>query len=645
MKYRQEIDGLRAISVIAIILFHTQHRYFSNGFIGVDVFFLISGYLITGLIVSRKKEKQFCLFDFYLARARRLLPALLLVILLCIPFAWMWMLSDQYKDFSQSLIAANLSVSNILFWLEAQDYFAASASLKPLLHTWSLSVEAQFYLIYPVILLLLLSGNREFVIPVILSLTILFIVYRLLFIHNPLTLYFMPHARFWLFGIGISVFFIRDKWELGESAYSGLLALIGFVFFVLAFVLAELSASEERLLISRHDWIYLCIAGVAMIMLFADVTNLVGRFLATRVLRGIGIISYSLYLWHYPLFSFAQLRLLTVPMSVYFLLIALSFMLAYLSWRFVEFPFRNAKRVPAPKFIAAVTISSILILSLGAYGVVKQGYVAGMSKNDRVLEPNYGLGKHCQFIANKPECQIGEEPEILVLGDSFAMHSVNTLLASKPNVSMIQLTMSACSPLQNDLRLDSYKKRKNSQCIAFNKKVLSSINQWPSLKYVVISNRFSRNFNDYSYGKLEPQEKSKYFEFIFSNLIELLNQLESQGLIPVVVSEPRRPPEEKISCAAYMLKFNGELNSCYFSSQISNAQLAANKLLRKVSSNYKVIWLDDFICSAKECITSYNGTALYSRGGHLSTEGASLIGSKLGIYQQINQLNNYRQNK
>lgn len=137
MKYRAEIDGLRSIAVIPVILFHAGFKIFSGGFIGVDVFFVISGYLITTIIIEDLENERFSFLKFYERRARRILPALFFVMLTCTPFAWLWMLPNQMKDFSQSLIAVSLFASNILFWQES-DYFASAAEEKPLLHTWSL---------------------------------------------------------------------------------------------------------------------------------------------------------------------------------------------------------------------------------------------------------------------------------------------------------------------------------------------------------------------------------------------------------------------------------------------------------------------------------------------------------------------------
>src|SRR5919106_1107625 len=159
MQYRREIDGLRAVAVIPVVLFHAGFEIFSGGYVGVDVFFVISGYLITSIIISELEQGEFSIVRFYERRARRILPALFFVILCCIPLAWIWMVPSQLNDFGRSVVAVSLFASNILFWSET-DYFETAAEENPLLHTWSLAVEEQYYMLFPLFLLLVWRFGR-----------------------------------------------------------------------------------------------------------------------------------------------------------------------------------------------------------------------------------------------------------------------------------------------------------------------------------------------------------------------------------------------------------------------------------------------------------------------------------------------------
>ena len=169
MKYRAEIDGLRALAVLPVILFHAGFDWFSGGFVGVDVFFVISGYLITTIIINELGEGKFSVVNFYERRARRILPALFFMMLVCLPFAYLWLGPGELKSFGQSLIAVSTFSSNILFWLET-GYFDSAAELKPLLHTWSLAVEEQFYILFPLLLMLTWRLGTKWVL-ILLSLT------------------------------------------------------------------------------------------------------------------------------------------------------------------------------------------------------------------------------------------------------------------------------------------------------------------------------------------------------------------------------------------------------------------------------------------------------------------------------------------
>ena len=172
MKYRREIDGLRAFAILPVILFHAGFQTFSGGFVGVDIFFVISGYLITTIIVAEKEAKTFTILNFYERRARRILPALFFVMFTCLPFAWFWLIPEDLKKFSDSLIAVTGFSSNILFW-QSSGYFETSSELKPLLHTWSLAVEEQYYLFFPVFLILTWRLGKRLILFLLIFLAII----------------------------------------------------------------------------------------------------------------------------------------------------------------------------------------------------------------------------------------------------------------------------------------------------------------------------------------------------------------------------------------------------------------------------------------------------------------------------------------
>ena len=235
MKYRPEIDGLRALAVVPVILFHAGFSLFSGGFVGVDVFFVISGYLITAILIDDIENKQFSIINFYERRARRILPALFLVMLVCMPFAWMWMLPTQMKDFSQSLVAVSLFASNILFWLES-GYFEPYSDEKPLLHTWSIAVEEQFYILFPIFLILAwrFGKNRVFWMIVIMAAMSLLISewgWR----KSPKANFYLAPTRAWELFAGSIAAFVVQRRGVEKNNVLSLIGLVAIVFSIFVF--------------------------------------------------------------------------------------------------------------------------------------------------------------------------------------------------------------------------------------------------------------------------------------------------------------------------------------------------------------------------------------------------------------------------
>ena len=197
MQYRREIDGLRAVAVLPVILFHAGFGVFSGGYVGVDVFFVISGYLITSILISELEQGNFSILRFYERRARRILPALFFVMLACLPFAYMWMLPSQLEEFAQSIFAVSLFLSNWLFWSQT-GYFGTAAELKPLLHTWSLAVEEQYYLLFPILLLSLWRYGRRSVLGFVVVVALLSLLLSEWGWRNePDINFFFTFSRFW----------------------------------------------------------------------------------------------------------------------------------------------------------------------------------------------------------------------------------------------------------------------------------------------------------------------------------------------------------------------------------------------------------------------------------------------------------------
>lgn len=461
MKYRPEIDGLRSVAVLPVILFHGGISLFAGGFVGVDIFFVISGYLITSIIVAKIDDRSFSLMDFYSRRFRRILPALALVLACTIPFAWIWMLPTDFKDFAQSLSAVSIFSSNFLFWIES-GYFAAAAELKPLLHTWSLAVEEQYYIFFPLLLMALWRWSNR------ITITLLFAIFGLSLIASHILSATHPDANFYLLpsrawelmaGSLCAVWILRGRSVANEYlAGLGLVLILGSIFFYD-------SATPFPSLYSLAP-----VLGTCFIILYAKQGTVVARVLAMRGPVLIGLISYSAYLWHQPLFAFARIKLGHTPApSVMLALCAVSLGLAYLSWRFVEQPARRlpwpARRTVATALAGSVAVF-ILGIGLGYSGLHQRYFLSALSPQNATLlvsvnrmasMDHYATedAGECRFYVNKysPEtssrfdqCATKHGKAVVVFGDSHSLDVYKALIDNWERPFLVGLPQEGCRP-------------------------------------------------------------------------------------------------------------------------------------------------------------------------------------------------------
>ena len=363
-KYRPEVDGLRALAVLPVILFHAGFEAFSGGFVGVDVFFVISGYLITTIIISELGEGKFTIANFYERRARRILPALFLIMAVCLPFAWFWLPAADLLEFGTSLAYVSIFLSNVFFWIDTE-YFDTAIDVKPLIHTWSLAVEEQYYILFPVFLTLTwqLGTKRIVFLLVLIFLASLGIAVWGSQSTNPTVsvgaFYLLP-ARGWeLLVGGFAAFYLHHKAHFNSRGVNQFLSLLGLGLIIYSIVYFDKTTPFPSL------YTLIPTIGTALIILSAVRRTLVNKLLSLKFFVGIGLISYSAYLWHQPLLAFARYRVLgELSNSVLLTLCASSLLLAWVSWRYVEAPFRSKQKF-SRKSIFLMSASGIV-----AFGVI-----------------------------------------------------------------------------------------------------------------------------------------------------------------------------------------------------------------------------------------------------------------------------------
>ena len=452
MKHRKEIDGLRALAVVPVILFHAGFPAFSGGFIGVDIFFVISGYLITSIIISEKETEKFSLLNFYERRVRRIIPALFFVMFCCLPFAWFWSLPLEMKDFSKSLIAVPLFASNILFFFTS-GYFDPTSDLKPLLHTWSLAVEEQYYLLFPLLLISLWNLGKKWLI-VIFSIIVFIslILASWLSTSNPSFAFFLLPSRLWeiLIGALIAFYFYNKNQLTSKSQLASALGLFLIIYSLIVF---------DNRIPSPSLYTLVPILGAVLVISFATPETFVGKILSSKLFTGIGLISYSAYLWHQPFFAFAK-QIISGPARNLLLIILVfaSFICAYFTWKYVEMPCRNKEIIKGKKVFICAASLSLFFITLGFAGYFSDGFKGRftdeekriLAYSDQDFSENLRI-KTCLLepentqLDFKKECQSeGEKNRILIWGDSHAAALFQGFKAYHKNI--IQYTASSCPP-------------------------------------------------------------------------------------------------------------------------------------------------------------------------------------------------------
>ncbi|AML52192.1 acyltransferase family protein [Falsihalocynthiibacter arcticus] len=645
MKYRPEIDGLRAIAVLAVIVYHADNTFLRGGFLGVDVFFVISGFLISQLIAEDLRLGRFTFRNFYERRARRILPALFVVLATCIPFALAWMLPSQLADFGKGLVAASLFSSNFLFWSDT-GYFMADADLNPLLHTWSLAVEEQFYLFFPLAALLAWKVSQRFAaILLVASMVASFAACLYFATSAPAANFYLLPTRAWeLLAGGISMMVARQfaqKPVTVAKPVATILATLGLFAVISSLLLLDASTPVPSLSTLP------LVVGTSLILVFAVGNTPVASLLSWRPLVAMGLISYSAYLWHLPVLVFARLYDSTPPSIPYVLgLIALSILLATLTYHFVEKPFRKRNKSAVISLRGLVSVLLGAGVSLAVVGVVLAMGLTNPHRDPSVfsdpeieakLATNYGLSEDCEgAFTLSPNCRTSDTPGVLLWGDSFSMHLAEAIEVGTKWQGMVQHTKSVCAPIPGlSVVTPEYPDAWARGCLDFNEQVLAWLADQPSIKYVVMSSPFGLIYNELLLANGEHVTEGQQ-ELVRQSLLETSRKLKAMGKSLVVVSPPPVTGENIGQCLAATLRSGRSDDSCdYTRSDFHPASTAKIDFLRTLDPEISVLYLEDFLCPNGVCDTMIGSTFMFRDDGHLSIEGSRYLGTHTDFMRKI----------
>jgi peptidoglycan/LPS O-acetylase OafA/YrhL len=641
LKYRPELDGLRSVAVIPVILYHAGFQVFSGGFVGVDIFFVISGYLITNIIYAEMLEKRFSILKFYERRARRILPALLLVCLACLPFAVRWLTPGELAEFGKSLIAVCLFASNIFFWLKS-DYFATASELKPLLHTWSLAIEEQFYIFFPVLLLLLRRFPGKIVFAVIAVLSIIsFATAEIGSVRFPEANFYLLPSRAWELGVGalVALGFGGNRISgdgLARSAlYSGWMMILGSIF------LLNSTMPFPGILALPS------VLGTALIIMSAGTPAVGTRILRWQPMVWVGLLSYSAYLWHQPLFAFARTRSLEELTPVHYAgLIALTFLLAWLTMKFVETPFRDRKKTSVKRLamLASPIAAGIFVagsaISLSHGLPERKNGLAGQIDAD--LQRAEGLNEDCSGLTVIRECETGpsDTPTLLVWGDSYAMQLTDGILASEPGAHVVQRTFHSCPPLFDLTPYQPFGEARKGldwteKCAAFNASVKVYLETHREVKFVVIGSLFTQFEDATWFIDSSGRTVESDVETIIPRFRETLDWIKARG-IRVVVFDPT--PSETLDvgrCLARHEWFDSlDADDCQIDLTKGFPSLVkVHDAIMKLAQNYNIFSLRPLLCNGTVCQVRNGNILFYHDIGHLTKEGSRFIGRTADFYE------------
>ena len=425
IQYRSEIDGLRALAVLPVIFFHASFEIFSGGFVGVDIFFVISGYLITTIIIKELNNNTFSFKRFYERRARRILPVLIFVILISSLISFIFLTRTELASYFKSVIATLLFFSNFYFY-KTTPYFQSESELEPLLHTWSLSIEEQFYIIFPITLLLFHKFFKKYI-----FLIFIFGFFASLFMCQFLALktggtlnFYFTFSRVWELALGsICAYIIIYKNLSFSILVKNLLSIIGIFLIVFSIFFFD----KQTLFPSFYT--LLPTTGTAFIILFADQNTFVKKILSIKLFVFIGLISYSLYLWHQPLLAFGRVFFDNLSTIHKLILICLSALMSIFSYHFVEKIFRNKNTIDFKIFFKTGCITTILLL---LFSLLSSNFFSNKNSTEALLakllvtnDAVYSTKMdERQFIKNRIIYE-NLNPKILVIGSSRIMQISN----------------------------------------------------------------------------------------------------------------------------------------------------------------------------------------------------------------------------
>lgn len=637
MKYRSDIDGLRAVAVLSVVAYHADSSLAPGGLVGVDIFFVISGFLITSLVYEEALSGSFSLLGFYERRARRILPALITMIVVVLGLGCVVMAPSLLAELANSTVATLLFVSNVYFW-RSISYFSTDAEYWPLLHTWSLAVEEQFYLLFPLLIILLLRvGSLTQVRLVLTALVVASFAVSVVGTYNwPSATFYLLPTRLWELGVG-SALALGVLKTPSSAVTRNLLSCLGaaLVFVAIAFYHQDIAFPAW--------WAALPVFGTALIILSGGQTS-VGRVLSLKFAMSIGLISYSLYLWHWPILAIVRQAYGSIELPSLTLLVAVSvtFAVSTISWQFIERPFRNRGLFGRQSIFVLSAVSTLSILSVGILIWSQDGLPSRLTAEQQRVAASmndFRRNAHCwgRLPTGEP-CLLGKSelpPTVLVWGDSHAGALIPAfdLALDAASRSGVVATRGACPPLLKVVPVDT-----NSRyCSEFNNNIVNwirSTNNRP--EFVIVVARWDL----YATGKRargEPggavflewadnparRHEDKLFELGLEQTIKAVTEL---GIEVIILDDVPEIGWNVPMATVFRGRIGVDTPVVPDINQVRLRSGTAREGITRIAEKYgaRFISFTEDLCTPV-CATIANGVPIYSDDNHISNDGAKSV--------------------
>jgi peptidoglycan/LPS O-acetylase OafA/YrhL len=624
--YRSDVDGLRALAVVAVIAYHANPHWLPGGFAGVDIFFVISGFLISGLIAKEIDRGTFRFANFYKRRIKRILPVFAVVCVAVTAVSLYLLNVNDLIYFAASLVASWSFGSNVFFSLLSGGYFDARFALFPLLHTWSLGVEEQFYFAFPILLTLTMRYQRRRLLPIVLIATVGFVLLSQAHATVPSAYYLLQYRAHELL-IGVIAMLVSRDFPPRSAAWATILFVAG-----ITVTVASLFLIDPALGFPGIQSLFPCLGAGLVIYSGAQATT-VRALLANRPIVLLGLMSYSLYLWHWPILAFLRYRGITLDSSAIAAAFAGMFGLSYLSWRLVELPAReNAALEFKPAALRYYLLPAAVFMTFGVYAYKSGGIPARFSPDLRALMSSYSrepdLSRACStrptdepavtLASLSASCTFGAaaqpKAEILLFGDSHANHVEPFLdvLARAANLAGVFHVMGGCPPTVRSESVPTVESFTPS-CIRNNRQLL---NLAGNFRFVVLGGQWSAAGGEFEH-----------------DLQAAVSQIVRAGAIPVVFRDVPASVTDLSLCV--LRQARGWLPAstlCDIPTALARAQQAPfNHQIDRVAAEFPstiVIDLAHVLCDADYCKGRIGNAAVYRDNSHLNEAAARLLARK-----------------